>query len=428
VLAKYGGEYASPQAERLIAVIVGKLVAVSDDPSRVYKITILNSPKVNAFALPGGFLYVTRGLLTLANDSSELAAVIAHEMAHVASDHAIQRQEKLSSAALGEQVVAEVLGGNLAGQVALAANQIKLAQFSQTQELQADTIGIRIIGRAGFDPFAAARFLETMSAYRGLLSGETAEASQESFILTHPSTPKRVELAVRHARFFGAPGVGERGRDRYLEGIDGVLYGDTAEEGFVRGQKFSHTGLGVTFEAPDGFRIENQPKSVMISGPGDVATRFDAAVLSSFTSLAAYMKSGWISGLMEKSIKEEFLNGLPSATAVAAGDGWRFRVRIIRHGSQLYRFITAAPQTNTNIDAISKQITGSFRRLSMLEIAALAPLKIKVIKAGRRPGEKSLASKMKGVSKPLQLLKLLNGLKAGEAITAGQKIKIVSES
>ena len=85
VLAKYGGEYQNEQAERLIAVIVGKLVAVSDDPSRVYKITILNSPKVNAFALPGGFLYVTRGLLALASDSSELAAVIAHEMAHVAA-------------------------------------------------------------------------------------------------------------------------------------------------------------------------------------------------------------------------------------------------------------------------------------------------------------------------------------------------------
>ena len=427
VLAKYGGEYANPEAEKLIALIVGKLVAVSDDPARVYKITVLNSPKVNAFALPGGFLYVTRGLLALANDSSELAAVIAHEMAHVSSNHAVLRQEKLSSNALGEQVVAEVLGSSAAGQVALAANQIRLSKFSKDQELQADTVGIRMIGRAGFDPFAAARFLETMRAYRSFLAGGKSADDSESFLSSHPATPKRIELAIRHARFFGAPGIGDRERDRYLEGIDGLLYGDTADEGFVRGLAFSHTGLGITFKAPEGFRIDNQPKAVMISGPGDIATRFDAAVLSKQKSLSTYLKSGWITGLREDSIREELLNGLPSATAIATGDGWRFRVRIIRNGSQLYRFITAAPQTSTKIDLVSKKITKSFRKLNALEIAALEPLKVKIVTVQFGQGEKYLASRMKGVSNRKALFRLINGIGEGDKIETGQKIKLITD-
>ena len=427
VLAKYGGEYKNENTERLIAVIVGKLVATSDDPSRIYKITVLNSPKVNAFALPGGYLYVTRGLLALANDASELAAVIAHEMAHVSSDHAILRQEKVSSAAIGEQVVEKVLDSSTAGKVALAANKIRLSSFSKDQELQADAVGIRMVGRAGYDSHSAARFLETMGAYQAYLSGGKADDS-DSFFSSHPSTPKRVSLARRHARFFGAPDIGERARDRYLEGIDGLLYGDTPEEGFVRAQTFAHSGLGIAFTVPRGFMIDNQPKAVMISGPGDVATRFDAAVLPPTTRLAKYLKSGWITGLVEETIREEQINGLQSATAVARGEGWRFKVRVIRNGSQLYRFVSAAPQTNTNLDAVSRQISSSFRLLKKSEIASLRPLTIKVLTI--RPGqtERWFVSRMKEVSNPQVLFRLINGLKQGDTLTVGQKVKIITDS
>ncbi len=429
VLAKYGGVYENPAAERMIAVITGKLVAQSSDPSRVYKITLLNSPDVNAFALPGGFLYVTRGLLALANDSSELAAVIAHEMAHVTANHAIIRQQKLNSAALGEQVVAEVLNSSSAGKVALAANKIRLTQFSQEQELQADTIGIRMAGKAGYDPFAAARFLETMNSYRKYISNDNSFDDSESFASSHPSTPRRIQLATRHARFFGSPGFGDRGQDRYFQGINGLLYGNTTAEGFVRGQRFSHSGLGITFSAPSGFTIDNQPKAVVISGPGDIATRFDAAVLSKRSSLKDYLSSGWISGLIEETIKIDNINGLPSATAIARAEGWRFKIRVIRSGSQVYRFITAAPQTNTNLDAVSRQITGSFKVLSKREIAKLKPLQLKIVTVPNvADPEKSLVKMMSGVSDPTALFRLINGLREGDKPVPGSNIKIVTDS
>ncbi len=427
VVAKYGGVYKDIKAERLIAVIVGKLVAQSEDPARVYKITLLNSPEINAFALPGGFLYVTRGLLGLANDSSELAAVIAHEMAHVSSNHAIIRREKQNSAKIGEQVVTDVLEGSAAGQIALAANKLKLTKFSQDQELQADTIGIRMAGRAGFDPFASERFLKTMDAYRKFLSGGKDFDDTDNFASSHPSTPKRIELARRHARNFGSPGVGSRDRERYLQGIDGLLYGNTADEGFVRGQRFSHAGLGVTFEAPKGFVIDNQSKAVLVSGPSDIATRFDATVVSTRTALGEYLNSGWITGLVDETIREETINGLPSATAVARGEGWRFKVRVIRNDTQVYRFITAAPLTNTNLDAVSRRITESFRILSEQEIGNLKPLSIKIVTVGNDRQEGALITSMRGSSNPAELFRLINGLQPGETVSPGQKVKIITD-
>jgi len=428
VIAKYGGVYENAQAERLIAVIVGKLVAQSDDPSRVYKITLLNSPRVNAFALPGGFLYVTRGLMALANDSSELAAVIAHEMAHVSANHAIVRQEKLSSAEIGEQVVAEVLDGNRAGQVALAANKLRLANFSQSQELQADAIGIRTLGRAGYDPFAAARFLQTMQRYQIFLSGKNQSGLSDSFASSHPSTPKRVELAKRQARFFGGPGsVGERNRERYLQGIESLLYGDTADEGFVRGQEFLHTGLGIRFKAPKNFKIDNQSKAVLISGPQDIAVRFDAELVNTRTTLTEYLQSGWITGLVDETIREEKVNGLQSASAVALGEGWRFKIRILRNKEQVFRFITAAPQTNTNLDAVSRSIANSFSILSSSQIAQLKPLRLKVVQTSIGESEGSLIASMRGVSQPAALFRLLNGITENTPFAPGKRYKIVTD-
>ncbi|MDJ0612361.1 MAG: M48 family metalloprotease [Rhizobiaceae bacterium] len=426
VVARYGGVYSNPKAEKLIAVVIGKLVSVSEDPSRVFKVTLLDSPKVNAFALPGGYLYVTRGLLALANDSSEVAAVLAHEMAHVSANHAIVRKEQLEGAAIGERVANQVLGGNTAGQFAVAANKLRLAAFSQDQELQADTIGIRMIGRAGYDPYAAERFLRTMDAYRAFLSGDKSFDDTENFASSHPSTPKRVELARRHARFFGAPGIGERGAERYYAGIDGMMFGDTPEEGFVRGRTFSHAGLGVTFKAPSGFRIDNQSKAVLVSGPNDIATRFDATVVSKRTSLTEYLQSGWITGLVEETIREETLNDLKTASATARGDGWRFKVRVVRDDSQVFRFITAAPQTNTNLDAVSRQITGSFRTLSEREVAQLKPLRVKVVQAQAGDTQTRIASRMQGTNKQLALFRLINGLSSDDVVQPGMRVKIVT--
>lgn len=439
VVAKYGGEYQNEAAERMLALIVGKLVAVSNDPTRLYRVTLLNSPKVNAFALPGGYLYLTRGLLALANDSAEIAAVIAHEMAHVAANHAILRQEKQASTELGERVVTEVLGDSTSARVALAANKLKLSEFSREQEFQADAVGIRMTGKAGYDPFAGARFLETLHAYRNINRSGLASFDNSSFLSSHPSTPRRTQLAKRHARFFGAPGVGETGRERFLQGIDGLVFGDSAEEGFVRAQRFSHSGLGITFEAPIGYRIENQTKAVVISGKNDVAIRFDATVIDKSSGLKKYLNSGWVNGLDPASIEEKTVNGLKTASGNAKADGWNFRIHVIRIGSQLYRFIAAAAHKkneSVGVDGITdlaslvattNAVTNSFRKLSKTELIKLAPLKIRIREFTSADSLAKIAGEMNSGGNTLKLLRILNELGPGEMPPIGYKLKIVKD-
>ena len=213
IIAAYGGVYHDAKLEQTMARIVGRVVAASDKPDQSYRITILNAPAVNAFALPGGYLYVTRGLLALANDSSAVAAVLAHEMAHVTADHAIARQNKARTAMIVSRVVTDVLDDDDAGRLALASSQRSLASFSRQQELEADAIGVRTIGRAGYDPFAASRFLTAMGRFAAYRSASSMQDKRLDFLASHPSTPERIDFAMRAARQFGAPGVGEIDRE-----------------------------------------------------------------------------------------------------------------------------------------------------------------------------------------------------------------------
>ena len=123
IVASYGGEYKDAKTERLVARITGALTAVSENPNQSYRITILNSPAINAFALPGGYLYVTRGLLALANDASEVAAVLSHEMAHVTANHGIERQQREEAEVIASRVVSEVLSSDHRRQAGAGARQ-----------------------------------------------------------------------------------------------------------------------------------------------------------------------------------------------------------------------------------------------------------------------------------------------------------------
>ncbi|MEZ5784075.1 MAG: M48 family metalloprotease [Rhizobiaceae bacterium] len=427
ILATYGGEYSDPKLERMVAKVVGNLTVETDNPTQTYRITILNSPNVNAFALPGGYLYVTRGLLALANDSSELAAVIAHEMGHVTANHGLARQRKEAEEGLATRVVSDVLTDNQAAKAALVRGKLRLAQFSRNQELEADAIGIRTTGRAGYDPYAASRFLQSMAAYQGFRSITGATDASLDFLASHPNAPQRIELALRHARAFGTPGDAARDRDSFLAGIDGLLYGDTPDEGYVRGNTFLHPKLGIAFSVPSGFVIDNSAAAVTATGPGDVAVRFDAVELNRGTSLTDYLRSGWIAGLDPSSVRAERLNGNDAAFATARADGWAFDIVVIRVDGQIYRLLTAAPVGNASLTPTARAVSGSFKMLSAAEKAALKPLRIRVLTV--KPGQTvaSLSASMTGVDRKLDLFRVINALGPGASVSAGDKVKIITD-
>lgn len=427
ILATYGGEYSDPKLERMVAKAIGALTLDPENPAQTFRITILNSPNVNAFALPGGYLYITRGLLALANDSAELAAVISHEMAHVTANHGIQRQQREAEEVIASQVVTDVLKGDQDARMALIRNKLKLAQFSRNQELEADAIGIRALGRAGYDPFASARFLQSMQAYTQFRSVSGATDPSLDFLASHPSAPQRIELAERHARQFGTPGTGNRDRDSFLAGIDGMLFGDTPEEGYIRGRTFLHPRLGVSFTVPEGFTIDNSAEAVTATGPNDVAIRFDGVTIARGTSLANYLRSGWVAGLDEATVRETTINGAEAATAQARVDSWQFDVTVVRSGDQVYRLLTAAPLASAALAPTATAVASSFRLLTDAEKAALKPLRIKILTV--QPGQTvaTLAAQMQGVDRKVDLFRVLNALSMSANVNAGDKVKIVTD-
>lgn len=428
IVASYGGEYRDARTERLVARIVGALTAVSENPTQSYKITILDSPAINAFALPGGFLYVTRGLLALANDASEVAAVLSHEMAHVTANHGVERQKREEAEVIASQVVAEVLSSDLAGKQALARGKMRLAAFSRNQELQADVIGVRMLGEAGYDPYAAARFLDSMARYSRFTSGNVDSDPSLDFLSSHPNTPQRIELARAHARNFGMEGsVGDQGRDYYLDGIDGLLFGDSPQEGYVRGQTFLHGGLGIRFDVPEGFTIDNKIEAVLATGPGEAAIRFDGVSDTSDGSLTNYISSGWVTGLQPETIRPLVVNGLSAATARASADRWDFDVTVIRTGTQIFRFLTAVPKGSPALDPVANVLRASFRKMSPQEAASLKPLRVRVVTVDQGETVDSIADRMMGTNRKLELFTLINALTPTSELAPGARVKIISE-
>src|SRR5436189_863984 len=207
ILGSYGGAYGDPKLEGLITRTVDRLVAASDRPDQAYKVTILNSGAVNAFALPTGQLYVTRGLIALASDTSELSSVLSHEMAHVLAKHASIREDQARQAAIVTRVVTDMSNDPDLTALALAKTKLTMASFSRAQEFEADGIGVGISARAHFDPYGAARFLAAMERNAALKAGKTTslDPRAQDFLSSHPATPERVQNAQNSARQYRAP-------------------------------------------------------------------------------------------------------------------------------------------------------------------------------------------------------------------------------
>jgi predicted Zn-dependent protease len=427
ILASYGGAYEDPRLEALIGKTVDRLVAASERPDLAYRVTILNSGAVNAFALPTGQLYVTRGLIALASDTSELSSVLSHEMAHVLAKHASIREDQARQAAIVTRVVTDMGNDPDLTALALAKTKLTMASFSRAQEFEADGIGVGISARAHFDPFGAARFLTAMERNAALKAGKSSlDPRSQDFLSSHPATPERVQNAQANARQYSAPQGGDQDRETYLSAIDNIVYGEDPSEGFVRGRRFLHPKLGFTFQAPEAFTLDNTAQAVIgVRDGGSQAMRFDVVRVPAEQTLGDYLNSGWMENVDKATTEDITVNGFPAATALAHGDQWHFRVHALRFGSDVYRFIFATKQKTLESERNARETVASFRRLTLEEIQAARPLRIKVITV--QPGDtvESLSHRMMGVDRPADRFRLLNGLEPHAQVRPRDRVKIV---
>jgi predicted Zn-dependent protease len=429
ILASYGGVYANARVQASIEKTVERLVAASERPDLKYRVTILNSPAINAFALPNGHLYISRGLIALANDKAELASVLAHEMGHVIARHAAIREEQARQTAIIGTLVNDVLSDPATGALALAKSKLTLASFSRAQEFEADGIGVGISARAGFDSFGASRFLTAMQRNADLKTPSgNADPRSTDFLSTHPATPERVKNALVNARQFSSPGAGARDRADYLADLDGIIYGEDPSEGFARGRRFQHPKLGFTFTAPPGFALDNTAQAVLgLKDGGGEAMRLDLVSVPPEQSLADYLKSGWIENVDGGSVEDFKVNGFPAATATARGDQWSFRLFAVRFGSEVYRFIFAAKTMTAPSDRAFRESVSTFRRMSLKESAQIHPLRLKVATVRADDTVEKMARRMAVADHPLERFLVLNGLSAHDTLRPGDKVKIVVE-
>ena len=437
VVAQFGGEYKEPAVDRYVGGLVAELGKVSNRPDIAYRVTILNSPVVNAFALPAGYVYVTRGLLALVNSEAELAGVLGHEIGHITARHVAQRY---SRAIMAEGLIgilgAITQGTSYAGISSLAQPlaQVVLQSYSREQENEADQFGVTYISRAGYDPYAMASFLSGLEAEVKLEAELAGQRNPDRFDLlaTHPRTADRVIKTIEEAKLVRVSRpVIEHGR--YLEQIDGMLYGDDPEQGFVRGRVFAHPKLGFRFEVPEDFTLLNGAEQVIAPGPGQSLIRFDQAKLAADLPPERYLREVWLQGKPVRNFESLEVNGFSAATGTARLDGDNgpldLRLVAIKDGpGTIYRFLfVSAPDLTQRYGEAFKRTIESFRTLSGAERARLRPYRIQVVTVRLGDTVESIAARLPYADHRVERFRVLNGLKPGQGVEPGQPVKLVVE-
>ncbi len=436
IVKEFGGTYdEDPALTNYINSLGNFLAKTSETPNQKFTFTLLDSPVVNAFALPGGYVYTTRGLLALANDEAEVAGVIAHEIGHVTAKHSAERYGSTLTANILAAGVGILTGSGQAAQAVGTAGAVAVKSFSRDQEFEADLLGVRYLSRGGFDPNGMGDFLSQLQASSRLdaeIAGDPGRADQFNIMQTHPRTADRIQRAIQQA---GTKTVNNPiiGRDVYLKKIDGMLYGDDPSQGYVRGQRFSHPELKLTFTAPKNFRLINSKTKVAAVGPEDSLIIFDGAKGEVSGSLKSYLTNVWAKKISLKDVEKITINGMEAATGstqINTRNGKRdFRLIAIRYaGNKVYRFtfITDPGQTNRFSEDF-RRTTYSFKKLSNAEAAKLKPYRIKIHTIRSGDTLTSLARKMPFADFKLERLLVLNGLTKNSKLVRGQKIKLVTE-
>jgi predicted Zn-dependent protease len=436
VLTEFGGAVTGPQAAYVEEV--GKNIAVQSglaNSRSAFTVTLLNSSVDNAFAVPGGYVYVTRQLVSLMNNEAELAGVLGHEVGHVAARHSAKRQKTATRnsilGAIGSILSGVLLGnsqlGQLGQQLASAAPQLATLKFSRSQETEADNLGIQYLKSAGYDPHAMAKVLQSLAAQTALdaqLQGR--DATMPEWASTHPDPASRVRGAL--ARAGNATGV--TNRETFLTRIDGLIYGDDPHQGVIEGNAFIHPDMRLTFTAPNGYYMVNGSDAVSINGQGGQAQLTKAAYngdLESYVRQAFQRLGGQQQQLAPQSLQRTTINGLPAAYGIARVNTGQSTVDVVvvayelaRNDAVHFMAITPAGRAST-FDGMFQ----SLRRISSAEAAQVVPRRLDVVTASNRDTVQSLASRMAYSNAQVERFRVLNGLASNAQVVPGQKYKIV---
>jgi predicted Zn-dependent protease len=438
-LEEFGGAMSGSQAAYVEQV--GKNIAVQSglaNSQSAFNVTLLNSSVDNAFAVPGGYVYVTRQLVSLMNNEAELAGVLGHEVGHVAARHSKARQQRAQRnsilGAIGSILSGAVLGnsglGQLGQQIFSAAPQLLTAKYSRKQETEADALGVRYLKGAGYDPHAMATVLQSLAAQTALDAAlQGRNASIPAWASTHPDPASRVRAALAQAGNV----TGVTNRDTFLTRIDGLLYGDDPRQGVIEGNTFIHPDMRLTFTAPNGFYMVNGTRAVSIngqSGQAQLTTGPYNGNLETYVRQAFQAIGGQQTQLAPQSMQRTTINGLPAVYGVARVNTGQQTVDVTVmayefSNNQAFHFAAITPAGRASTFS---SMFNSMRRINANEAAQVVPRRVDVVTAGRNDTVQTLANRMAYGNAQVERFRVLNGLGANAQVVPGEKYKIVVRS
>lgn len=434
LLSEFGGAYTGDEADYLARL--GATLAGHAGLADRCTFTLVNSDVVNAFAVPGCYIYVTRGLLAIVNSEAELAAVIAHEIGHIAADHSERQEKRALWRSLGVAAIGTITGSDELTKLAGRAAGLFTLRYSRKHEYEADELSIRYLRDSGYDPFAAGDMLQALGrheTYQQSVRGLDEAKSIPEWALTHPLTEHRLERASESA---GKLGVAQdelpENELGYLRSVDGLLYGDDPAQGFVVGRRFAHPLMRIGFEAPSGFTLTNSPQAILIEGPDGLRGSFAGGPvprggLPAYAELVLQRTLGATPVAVVRS-SDGMTNGGPALylTGLITTEQGEVPVSMAIYAAQdggAYHFLVVS-RPSAAVSAAVSALFNSFHFLNQNEVAALKPRRIRIERA--RPGQtiRDMAATTAGAS-TAEMLLMLNGWKERRALKPNEPIKVV---
>ncbi len=442
IVKAFGGIFDDAEIGAYVANVGGRLSQHSEMPDLVWTFSVLNDAKINAFALPGGYVYITRGLLSLASNEAEIAGVLSHEIGHVTARHTAQRYSSTMATSIGLQVLG-ALGSaagipSLAGDAAALGAQAVLQGYSRDQELQSDMLGVRYMTRAGYDPDAMTSFFTKLRVHQrieGMMAGNADVAEQSNIMATHPRTAERIEQAIKLASEAGEKPQANGSKlkaDEYLSRIDGMIFGDDLSQGLVRGNSFIHPEMGIRYNVPVGFRLFNSLANVTAIKKDEAKIIFDyipPKVAKQANSLKDFVVRMWAARAGLSEVEHININGMNAVTGLTRSKGNDLRlVGIEDEYGGIYRLLFISnPKVTKELNIPFRNTTYSFRKMTVDEIKNVKPYRVRLyqVKSGDTPA--SLANMLALDEYREEWMEVLNAITPETPVPVGTLIKIVTE-
>jgi predicted Zn-dependent protease len=436
-IRKQYGVYDNPRLQAAVQQIGARLAAQSHRPQLTYTFTVLDSPEVNAFALPGGYIYITRGILAHLNSEAELAAVLGHEIGHVTARHAVRRYSAAIAANVGFSIGA-ILAPELATRTAQSLFNViggaLLSGYGRDHELEADRLGAEYLARTDYDPQAmigVITLLKNQEVFEKQLAAREGRAPRvyHGVFASHPSADQRLQEVVGAADRLRRVRNGRVERAGYLRLLDGLAWGDSEAQGIRRGTSFYHAGLGFALRFPSGWRLDNAPDKLLATSPdGEAIIQLQAAPRGTARSpqehLIVQMR---LQELRDgRALKVDTLPAYGGTVRLQTPFGLRdVPVAVVFLRDQAFRFFGAARQPGSTFDRAFLDTVQSLHSLAPAERALARGLRLEVVSA--RGGERfaELARRTPLSHEPEAVLRLLNGKYPHGEPVAGDLIKII---